>query len=274
MAEKKRQEKKKLKIKKKVDPNALPPEPKPKDINTNKLMKVENTPWLDSEGEWRIKLWGIDKRIPKFRFRLPRVTFKSLDEEINELPMEEIKEIVGSNIEGLRPNEIEQPMLLLMRTNGDIDTFPGVPDGLFKMVKDKKIGSEKESETKGILLSNNKLHNWKYAGENVKVWVAYEDEATPYPVNVQHDSSMLVKFYEKILLNSKLLNTDDKMIPGWVEKALFVVAGLAILLYIMYKLGILDAFTAKQTLQVATTSAGAGKNVAKELVQQNVVPIR
>lgn len=260
------QAKKVIKLRKK---KALPAQSEPKDIDTREIQKVENVKWLDAQANNHWSFFGM--KIPKPRLKLPRLTFKSIEDEVKALSEEELIEIRGEIIEGLEPTKIETPILLLMRTNGDLDTFFGVPDGMFRIER-KGTGDEEEQEAKGIVLRNSKLHNWKYAGENIKTWIAYEDEATAYPREVTHDSSMLVKIIEKMRLNFQGLIEPKGGLPKWIDWALKIGVGVAIVAVLAWKFGFLDMFTAHQAAQTATEAVSSNASLAAESAK-NVITI-
>ena len=157
--------------------------------------------------------------------------------------------------------DIKQPVLFLIRSSLDIDRFEGVRDGIFKIKADEKTGSEEESEDKGIILTNAKLLNLpcgknEDTGEiqNLKCWIAYEDEAITYPLKPKYDSSVFLKMIEKIYMNAFMLNSDSDKKGGWGmmwEIGLGAVMVIAIITYVLFSNGFFDPVVTETVSEVA-----------------------
>lgn len=105
--------------------------------------------------------------------------------------------VKDEKIDKLKSND---PYLLLMMNDGTSRWISDVREGLFTLEKKKK----------SIDLENKKLFSLNYHGEEIKHWVAYEDEATAYPTNVIHDSKRLNGTLRKIVFDYTELNRNDK----------------------------------------------------------------
>ena len=97
------------------------------------------------------------------------------------------------------PEKIKQPILLLMRENGHMDTIEGITEGLFRF-------RDKDKKTKAITITPNKAFGWAYGGQIIKTYIAYENEAFPYPTDITHDSTTMLRIIERIMMNYKGLS--------------------------------------------------------------------
>lgn len=166
-------------------------------------------------------------------------------------------------VKGKDITEAKQPLLWLIRTNHDIDVFEGVPDGLFRIKQKKKDKDRPEEEMKGIILSNSKLLNMRYGDKNIKMWIAFENEAVSYPTDVTHDSSLMVRIYEKIMINLRSLDDRRGGVPDWVMTTLKVVVVVAIIAYLLYTFGAFDWIQ-------GMIQQGAVQESAKQIVQDQL----
>lgn len=149
--------------------------------------------------------------------------------------------------------ELKEPLLFLMTTTGDIKVFENMEPGVFR------IGSE--DNQKGIHLTANKMQRLLYNGERYKCWVAYEEEMSPYPHDVIHDSGLFLKLIQKISLNYREL--DQKQFVAKGKMWLMILAGVAIVIYFLWNSGMISSLLAKEPVQQATQAA-------VETVKQNL----
>lgn len=123
--------------------------------------------------------------------------------------------------------KFREPLLLLIRRTGEIETLEGVKAGIFelKSVLDK-------TKNRSINLNPNKLLNLKYGGNNLKCWIAYEDEANVYPLDVERDSRELHQILKMMSANYKMLDVDalfNRKTIKWIMIILFVIAAAVVL---------------------------------------------
>lgn len=103
--------------------------------------------------------------------------------------------------------KLVQPLLLLLKDDGYIDVIEGVKPGLF-VVNIK--GTDKQ---KGIFLGANKLRTLNME-PYPKVWTAYENEMSPYPLDVYHDAEEALAIIRKIATNRDLLKDQAKLMTA------------------------------------------------------------
>lgn len=118
--------------------------------------------------------------------------------------------------------DIKQPILMLMKDDGYVEWIEGVKKGLF-------IINMKNGKQKGILLSPNKLTTLNIE-PYPKMWVAYENEMTPYPIDIYHDGEEAVSIIRKIESNRDLLKDEAKLLSAkmwfWVAIIGMILLGL------------------------------------------------
>lgn len=119
--------------------------------------------------------------------------------------------------------KMKQPILLLIKDDGYTDFIEGVKKGMF-------IINMKDGKQKGIMLSPNKLTTLNIE-PFPKVWIAYENEMTPYPLDIYHDGEEALSIIRKIETNRDLLKDQAKLINA---KMMFWVAVIGIILVGLY----------------------------------------
>ena len=157
---------------------------------------------------------------------------------------------------GTKNADLRQPLLLLIKEGGEIEIHQNVPSGEFHIV------NEDTNEEKMILLTNSKLLSLEYGGKSYTTWVAYENEATPYPTNVKHDSGTLVQFAAKIANELEDLNEPEnkKMKYNFIIM-MVVIVGIGLL--VIFQSGMLN-----------NLFGGAAPAQAAQQVVQNVTVIQ
>ena len=125
---------------------------------------------------------------------------------------------------GTKKADLRQPLLLLIRESGDIEIHENVPSGEFHIL------NEDTNTDKMIILTNSKLLSLDYGKRSYTTWVAYENEATPYPVNVKHDSGTLVQLVAKVSNELEDLNRPENLKAKYNFIIMMVVIGLIALL--------------------------------------------
>lgn len=126
--------------------------------------------------------------------------------------------------------DLKQPLLFLMNDNGYTDILEGVNMGLF-IKEDKNTGKQK-----GIYLSQRKLTTLNIE-PYYKVFIAYENEMTPYPADVMHDAEEFVTITRKMMANQNLLKDEAKLVSA---KMMFwgVILGIILLgIYLGFQQG-------------------------------------
>lgn len=135
-------------------------------------------------------------------------------------------------------NDLKDTTLLLMTCQGTIKVIEGLlPDTLYVFKRPD------EKQKRGIWLSSNKVQTIDYKGRLTRCWVAHENEAFPYPCDVMHESSLMKRMLEKIMLNYKELET-GMFNKQMAEKILLWVFLGGVAIYVIYKinpLGIVEA---------------------------------
>lgn len=130
----------------------------------------------------------------------------------------------GSGKDELEVNpDLKQPLLQLIKDDGYTDIIEGVRKGLF-------IINDKNGKQKGVLLSPNKLTTWNIK-PYPKLWIAYENEMTPYPIDIYHDGEEFLSTIRTIETNRDLLKDQAKIISA---KMWFWLAILGVILLGLY----------------------------------------
>lgn len=121
------------------------------------------------------------------------------------------------------PN-VKEYLLQLITETGKVEWLEGVKPGLFKM-RDKKSGKEK-----GIILQQKKVltHNFPPFPRG---FIAHENEMTPYPLDIYHDSEELVGIIRRIQSDRNVLKDQAKIIHA---KMLFWLAIIGVSLFGVY----------------------------------------
>jgi hypothetical protein len=119
--------------------------------------------------------------------------------------------------------DLKQPILQLIKDDGYTDWLEGVKKGLF-------IINMKDNKQKAILLSPNKLTTLNVE-PYPKMWIAYENEMTPYPIDIYHDGEEALSIIRKIETNRDLLKDEAKLISA---KMMFWIAIIGISLVGIY----------------------------------------
>lgn len=157
--------------------------------------------------------------------------------------------------------EKKAPFLLLIHEDKTVKVIGNVRSG--RLVFDSKDGKDdKEGENKArrsILIDEKKRLYLKYGEDEIPIYVAYVNEAVCYPHDVRRDSNALYLFYQKIMLESKLLNEGGG--TSWFAE-FFKKYGIIIMfalgaLYFAYNAGMLDQWIkpAAQTVANNVTAA-------------------
>lgn len=131
--------------------------------------------------------------------------------------------------------ELKPNLLFLVRDDGYTDCIEGVKSGLFLI---NKKGS---NDKRGIFLSPKKLTTLKVE-PYPKVWIAYEREMTPYPLDIMHDSEEIVSMIRTYESNRSLLKDEAKIINAKMMFWLAIIGGLGVLVYIGMKNGWFNGF--------------------------------
>lgn len=132
--------------------------------------------------------------------------------------------LVGKSKVKAKELEEKQPLLLLLKENGDAEFVKNVNQGVFTVVKKK--GGEKS-----ILIDNKKIFNLRYGGEKVKIRVGYENEATCYPLDQEHDSRMLNILLKKIVFDREEFAKGTK---GLFDSSVLLAIGVGIVIVAIY----------------------------------------
>lgn len=146
---------------------------------------------------------------------------KEFDTEELRLVLKQIKKEVEEKEEMGKP---EEPILMMIRDNMDVEIKEKVPSGDLKYER-----------TDGMLavtnLSNKKLLGFKWGDNVIRGWIAYEREGTALPVEPLYDSRIQLESYEAIVQNKKDFKAQEiKAKTGWIN-AIF--GGIAILLLLL-----------------------------------------
>jgi len=135
----------------------------------------------------------------------------------------------------VKPEEFKQPLLFLMKDNGDVEILEGVRSGVFEITSTFNKG-----ENKAINLTANKLLSLNYGGEKIKCWIAYEGEAVSYPLTTVQDSRDQYQIIKRIAMNYKDLKMNSFTGKGTLKIVLLTIAVLLILGTLGMSTGILD----------------------------------
>lgn len=114
---------------------------------------------------------------------------------------------------------MKQPILILIKENGDVSIIEKVKTGLFEMTS-----TFNKEENKAINLTANKLLNLKYGSENIKCWIAYESEAVPYPLKINQDSRDFYQIIKRVAMNYKDLSLGGMKGRGIIKIVLITIA--------------------------------------------------
>jgi hypothetical protein len=181
------------------------------------------------------------------------------------------KKFLGITIPFTKEEEVKEeelkdkaPFLLLMKENKNIEVIPNVKTG--RLIFDTKDGKDDingaKTARKAILIDEKKKHELQYGEETIPVFVAYENEATCYPIDVKRDSSALYLFFQKIMLEAALLREGGA--GGWFAE-FFKKYGIMIVfalgaLYFAYEFGWLDGIIGA-TQSIGTNATANMTNV-------------
>lgn len=121
--------------------------------------------------------------------------------------------------------ELVEPILLLIKENGVMDTLEGVKAGEF-IIKTPK--TEKKVE-----LTPEKLVSWHYYGQYYKTWLQYENCATPYPEDPIYSAEMYRKTTQKLAMNWRDRD-EGTLIAARTKMYLYILGGIAILLVLLF----------------------------------------
>lgn len=152
--------------------------------------------------------------------------------------------------------ELKEPILLLMKDNGFMETIEDVKPGEFIM--STSVGE------KSINLVPNRLTSWKYGGQVYKTWVAYENCMSPYPEDPIHNAEMYRKTTTKIALNYR--DRDEaKLFEGKGKMWLLIIGGIAIAI-----IAIGSSPGVKEMLFGAAKTAAPAAKIAATTIKNNV----
>lgn len=129
--------------------------------------------------------------------------------------------------------DLIEPVLFLMRADRTVDVYEDVSQGDMEVT----IGSKK-GETGLIHLAPDKLHSIRWGKTELRAWIAYENEAVPYPQEVLHDSVQLEKIVRGITLTFKEYRDKREDVGDMWQK---IIIGVALLLAVLALLGGMDA---------------------------------
>ena len=148
--------------------------------------------------------------------------------------------------------ELKEPILLLIRGNGEVDLFDNVDVGKLKI---KRVDGQEGL----LLLHPSKMLSIKLGKRDYKGWIAYEYEALPYPLDVKKDNHILYNFINSIINNYKSFEAKAKEETG--KAIMYILIGLAVVLavYLLFK-----GSGEKVIVKEVVSNAG---DVAKQLTQ-------
>lgn len=123
-------------------------------------------------------------------------------------------------------DDLKQPLLFLIRDDGFTDIIEGVkPNAIFR------ITPKGTDIQKGIILSPKKLTTLNIE-PYYKTWIAYENEMTPYPLDIYHDSSELVSIVRTIQTSrNNALKDEAKVITAKMWFWLAILGVIGVILY-------------------------------------------
>lgn len=145
--------------------------------------------------------------------------------------------------------ELQEPVLLLMKENGYMDTIENVKAGEFT------IQTTKAEKT--IQLTPEKLVSWNCGDKKIKTWVAYENCMSPYPENPIHNAEMYRKTTQKLAMNwrdrdeTDLINATTKR---WLYIIGAIVIGLVLLLSTDFGKNLIAGIGKEQATTIAQTA--------------------
>lgn len=130
--------------------------------------------------------------------------------------------------EGLEDKkELKEPILFLIKDNGYTEILEGVTTGEFDIMEKGKLGGGEAK--KCVYLTPDKLTTFRYGSQYYKGWVAYENEAFPYPHDPIRDAEMFRKVTQKLSMNWR----DREEAKAWEGKGKFIlIAALALIMVV------------------------------------------
>ena len=130
--------------------------------------------------------------------------------------------------------QIDQPVVFLMRDDLSVDVIEGVVPGPLE------IKNKKNAVTGLIILNPKKLHIVKWGGGHVRAWFAYEREATCYPTDILYDTQSILGEFMNVLMHMKTYAA-NKMPSGkhdWIWMAGGIIIMILIILGVMAMAGV------------------------------------
>lgn len=168
--------------------------------------------------------------------------------------------------EGKITEELEEPLLLLIKENGYIEPIQGVKAGEFTIEQETSQG---KPTLKTIYLTPEKIRKLKYGeGSTYYCWVAYENDFDPYPFDPVHGSEMFYKIVQKIAMNYRERDEQNDM-AGKGKMWFMIIGGIALLIVIVFSIPSLreailhGGATALQNATTNMTNTTMGPSIIK-----------
>lgn len=126
----------------------------------------------------------------------------------------------------------KEPIALIIKSNYEVKILENVKEGFIEL--DKKIG--KNIETVRIFNPKSKLLSFPIGNTVYRGWILDENEAVALPTKTTHDSLVLKRMIEALVLNYEEFKT--KQMRVWLKYALWFIIVIAVLIGFMAVMGI------------------------------------
>lgn len=127
---------------------------------------------------------------------------------------------------------LKEPIALIIKANYEVDIREDVKEGYIEL--NRKVG--KQEETVRIFNPKSKLLSFPIGGTVYRGWILDEMEAVALPTNIRHDSLVLKRIMEALMLNYEEFKT--KQMKVWMKYGLYALIAIIIGIFALGMLNI------------------------------------
>lgn len=154
-------------------------------------------------------------KLQKKEIYIPTIRIGTLPEELQEKLLK--KEGLFTPFTKEKENTIIEPVLLLIKNDGTIETKQNIKEGELPL-------TDTEGNTKWIHIAGKKRHKWHINNKKIETYIGYEDEAELYPHEPQHLARIFYLIVQALQLNKGNIEKGGFKIPKWLIWGAVIIA--------------------------------------------------
>lgn len=243
---------------------------------TKEINKIENKKQeIIQELKKLREIKGIpikEKQLEQLAKKETKEIEKTINEEIEykdpddiDILIKKVKGFIKSRIE---LEDFQEPVLILIRRNGDIELKEGITPGEYEI-------EHSDGRKIKIFLPEKKMLRFRYGKDNFfKCFIYYEDEISAYPQEPLIDAELVYIENDKLKNDIREFELKSKRENREFVESLFT--GVIWIIVAFIAINIISYLLTKQTIFDMISNAGTAKEIAQattETIQQNVTNI-